>query len=600
MWRLSVPTISFSIWLAVWCLCVFCELQSTGVNCLDSAIAMSWRACITALRWHTARSSSVIKEHHRTSCSPREWTVWILLYMWWVEERVSQHRDDTRHVHHRSSRNVTGRVAVHGTELFRLCYTSDELKSMYHDVEMTHSTFIIGHQGMSQDELQSTGVNCFDSATHVMSWRACITVLRWHTARSSSVIKEHHKTSCSPREWTVWILLHMWWVEERVSQRWNDTQHIHHRSSRNITGQVAVHGSELFGFCYCNELKSVYHGAEMTHGTFIIGHQGTSQDELQSTGLNCFDYAIHLMSWRARRVAVHGSELFRFCYTCDELKSVYDGIEMTHSTFIIGHQETSQDELQSTGVNCLDSATRDELKSMYHGVEMTHSTFIFGHQGTSQDEWTVWILLQRVSQRWDDTQHVHHRSSRNVTRWVAVHGSELFGFCYTCPANEQSSGFARGLKRVKRKMQHSKSSVSLMFCGNALGEYLPPMVVYRAQNIYTEWTCGGPTGCIYECTKSGWFDSRCFERWFREIFLPHANAKDGKKVLLGDNLASHFTPEVIQAAVDNNIEFVCLIPNSTHILQPLDVAVFRSVKVEWRRIMEAWRKEARIKGSIPK
>ena len=149
-------------------------------------------------------------------------------------------------------------------------------------------------------------------------------------------------------------------------------------------------------------------------------------------------------------------------------------------------------------------------------------------------------------------------------------------------------------------MQHSKSSVSLMFCGNALGEYLPPMVVYRAQNIYTEWTRGGPTGCIYECTKSGWFDSRCFERWFREIFLPHANAKDGKKVLLGDNLASHFTPEVIQAAVDNNIEFVCLIPNSTHILQPLDVAVFRSVKVEWRRIMEAWRKEARIKGSIPK
>ena len=158
----------------------------------------------------------------------------------------------------------------------------------------------------------------------------------------------------------------------------------------------------------------------------------------------------------------------------------------------------------------------------------------------------------------------------------------------------------RGLKRVERKMQHSKSSVSLMFCGNALGEYLPPMVVYRAQNIYTEWTRGGPTGCIYECTKSGWFDSRCFERWFREIFLPHANAKDGKKVLLGDNLASHFTPEVIQAAVDNNIEFVCLIPNSTHILQPLDVAVFRSVKVEWRRIMEAWRKEARIKGSIPK
>ena len=64
--------------------------------------------------------------------------------------------------------------------------------------------------------------------------------------------------SCSPREWTVWILL-LRWVEEHVSRRWDDTRHVHHRSSRNITGRVAVRGSELFGFCYtCDELKSVY------------------------------------------------------------------------------------------------------------------------------------------------------------------------------------------------------------------------------------------------------------------------------------------------------------------------------------------------------
>ena len=54
----------------------------------------------------------------------------------------------------------------------------------------------------------------------------------------------------SSLEWTVWILLHMWSVEEHVSRCWDDTQHIHLRSSWNITGRVAVHGSELFGFCY--------------------------------------------------------------------------------------------------------------------------------------------------------------------------------------------------------------------------------------------------------------------------------------------------------------------------------------------------------------
>ena len=158
----------------------------------------------------------------------------------------------------------------------------------------------------------------------------------------------------------------------------------------------------------------------------------------------------------------------------------------------------------------------------------------------------------------------------------------------------------RGLKRIERKIEHSKSCVSLMFCGNASGEFLPPMVVYKSKNCYSEWTKGGPRGAIYDSTTSGWFDSRCFVRWFNEVFLVHVKDKQGTKVLLGDNLASHFTPEVIEASVANDIIFSCLIPNSTHLLQPLDVAVFRPDKIEWKRILESWRKESRARGSIPK
>ena len=32
-------------------------------------------------------------------------------------------------------------------------------------------------------------------------------------------------------------------------------------------------------------------------------------------------------------------------------------------------------------------------------------------------------------------------------------------------------------RRVERKSQHSKSSISVMFAGSATGEFLPPMVV---------------------------------------------------------------------------------------------------------------------------
>ena len=47
-----------------------------------------------------------------------------------------------------------------------------------------------------------------------------------------------------------------------------------------------------------------------------------------------------------------------------------------------------------------------------------------------------------------------------------------------------------------------------MFCGNASGQYLPPMVIYKSKNVYNDWSTGGPDGAVYECTKSGWFDAR--------------------------------------------------------------------------------------------
>ena len=50
---------------------------------------------------------------------------------------------------------------------------------------------------------------------------------------------------------------------------------------------------------------------------------------------------------------------------------------------------------------------------------------------------------------------------------------------------------------------HSKTSISVMWCGNAAGDCLPPMIVYKAQTIYESWVKGGHKGTVYQCTKSG-------------------------------------------------------------------------------------------------
>ena len=88
--------------------------------------------------------------------------------------------------------------------------------------------------------------------------------------------------------------------------------------------------------------------------------------------------------------------------------------------------------------------------------------------------------------------------------------------------------------------------------------------------------------------------------WFFKLFLPVASQMPRRKVLIGDNLGSHFSTNVIEACKTNNILFICLLPNSTHLCQPLDVAVFRALKVEWKDILNTWCHKSKSKANLPK
>ena len=139
-----------------------------------------------------------------------------------------------------------------------------------------------------------------------------------------------------------------------------------------------------------------------------------------------------------------------------------------------------------------------------------------------------------------------------------------------------------------------------MWCRNAARGCLPPVVVYKAQNIFESWVKRGHKDTVYQCTKSGWFDSNTFEQWFMEVILEYVQKNPGRYVLSGDNLASHFNVEVVRVADENDIHFVMLPPNATHILQPLDVAVFSLLKQSWRVILDEWKRDVRAEGAFDK
>lgn len=63
------------------------------------------------------------------------------------------------------------------------------------------------------------------------------------------------------------------------------------------------------------------------------------------------------------------------------------------------------------------------------------------------------------------------------------------------------------------------------------------------------------------------------------------------KVMIRDKLSSHFDSEVLILCQKYSILFKCLPSNSTHLVQPLDIAYFAPMKNYWRDILRKWKKK---------
>src|SRR5215469_14888694 len=151
-------------------------------------------------------------------------------------------------------------------------------------------------------------------------------------------------------------------------------------------------------------------------------------------------------------------------------------------------------------------------------------------------------------------------------------------------------------------MNTFKTSVSIMFACSANGRFLTPYTVYKAERMMDTWLMGGPIGARYNRTKSGWFDAYCFKDWLLELAVPYFKRLDNEssRVLISDNLACHLSSDIIAICETNKIKMVFLPPNSTHLLQPLDVAVYAPMKRKWRKVLTEWKVgEGKFHTSIP-
>ena len=139
-----------------------------------------------------------------------------------------------------------------------------------------------------------------------------------------------------------------------------------------------------------------------------------------------------------------------------------------------------------------------------------------------------------------------------------------------------------------------KTQITVMGCGNAAGTMIPPLVVFKGVRKNTFLVDGAPEGWQVKFSKSGWMNSVVFEEWFEHHFIPYVDqnvrAEDVTKkvVLFLDGHLSHETLYTIEVAVRHHINIVCLPPQTTHVLQPLDISFFKSLKARWDKVNETF------------
>jgi DDE superfamily endonuclease/Tc5 transposase DNA-binding domain len=164
--------------------------------------------------------------------------------------------------------------------------------------------------------------------------------------------------------------------------------------------------------------------------------------------------------------------------------------------------------------------------------------------------------------------------------------------------NMDESGFAIGEKeagrciinaQVRQKFQAKPGRqewVSVVECICADGNVVPPLVIFRAENLSRQWIPASIHGnWSIGCNSKGWTSNIHGMQWLRQCFEPATRDKAGGeyRLLICDGHDSHITGEWVAHCMDNNIILAILPPHSSHLTQPLDVGVFGSLRNIWQR-----------------
>ncbi|XP_039300746.1 tigger transposable element-derived protein 1-like [Nilaparvata lugens] len=129
-----------------------------------------------------------------------------------------------------------------------------------------------------------------------------------------------------------------------------------------------------------------------------------------------------------------------------------------------------------------------------------------------------------------------------------------------------------------------KECLTVLISVSASGLLAPPMVVFKYERVPNIIVESVPSGWGLGKTESGWMTRATFFEYITNIFHPWLIKEQITLpvILFVDGHTSHLTLQLSEFCEQNGIILIALPPNTTHFMQPMDVAVFRGLKEAWK------------------
>lgn len=120
------------------------------------------------------------------------------------------------------------------------------------------------------------------------------------------------------------------------------------------------------------------------------------------------------------------------------------------------------------------------------------------------------------------------------------------------------------------------STTTLVAAVSALGQTLPPYIIYKGQRLRKELISNEIEGSKFNTSPNGWVTSKIFKDFLLNHFLVHVTERP--LILLYDGHATYITTDIIDLAKNSDVHLFILPPHSSHLIQPLDVSIISPFK----------------------